>query len=388
MEVRSKELNYLLNNYWCVKEFNTKEYFDIKNNLDYYREFIRDKLGSKLIVNDRFIKLEKIPSVPKTYMGIPNFSEKLEYVLLFIILLFLEDKPKSTQFILSSLIDYISNTSIKLEIDNVPNWNVLHHRKCLVNVIKHLCSVGVIKAIEEENFAEDSAAEALYETTGLSNYYVREFKGNILDYETLEEYVNDEFNNQSILVGDVRRYKVFRHLFYSLCAFKCDLTMAEEDYFKKFRGSISNEIGKYSLSELEITKNMVTLVNSNESREKQDFPNNKAISDIVLLFNNNVLSKIESGEIKLNNEECAFVSRETVARILKEVREENVMYFSKNYKDMTLDNFIREVTNYLVEYDFVRKSEFGYSIMPSVSRLIGYIPKDSEVQLNLFGGEE
>ena len=164
--------------------------------------------------------------------------------------------------------------------------------------------------------------------------------------------------------------------------------MAEEDYFKKFRGSISNEIGKYSLSELEITKNMVTLVNSNESREKQDFPNNKAISDIVLLFNNNVLSKIESGEIKLNNEECAFVSRETVARILKEVREDNVMYFSKNYKDMTLDNFIREVTNYLVEYDFVRKSEFGYSIMPSVSRLIGYIPKDSEVQLNLFGGEE
>lgn len=57
MDVRTKELEYLLNNYWCVKEVNPEMYFKIKNNLDYYKDFIQNKLGSRSIVNDRFIKL-------------------------------------------------------------------------------------------------------------------------------------------------------------------------------------------------------------------------------------------------------------------------------------------------------------------------------------------
>ena len=122
-------IDYLLNNYWCVKEINQKEYFKIKNNLDYYKDFFQNKLGSKLIVNDRFIKLEKIPAIAKNYMGLNNFTTPLEYTILFIILLYLEDKPKLEQFILSNLIDFITTTATSLELDNIPNWNIFHHRK-------------------------------------------------------------------------------------------------------------------------------------------------------------------------------------------------------------------------------------------------------------------
>lgn len=230
IDTNTKELEYLLNNYWCVKEANPKEYFNIKNNLDYYKEFIRDKLGSKLIVNDRFIKLEKIPAIPKNYMGISEFDDKLEYVILFIILLFLEDKPKLEQFILSNLIDFISNTATTLELDTIPNWNILHHRKCLVTVINHLKDLNIIKVVEESNsFTEDTKAEALYETTGISNYYVREFKNNILEYNNLNDYINDEFNEQNENIGDVRRYRVYRHLLYSLASYTDDLTEYEID---------------------------------------------------------------------------------------------------------------------------------------------------------------
>ena len=142
-----KELEYLLNNFWCVKEQNPILYFNIKNNLDEYKNFIQTKLGSKLIVNDRFIKLEKIPAVPKSYMGISNFTDPLEYVILFIVLLFLEDKPKLEQFILSSLIEYVSNIATTLEINNIPDWNIFHHRKYLVNVINHLKEMGRAKII-------------------------------------------------------------------------------------------------------------------------------------------------------------------------------------------------------------------------------------------------
>lgn len=388
MDTHTKELEYLLNNYWCVKDENPKDYFNIKNNLDYYKDFIRDKLGSRLIVNDRFIKLEKIPSVPKAYMGIESFDDKLEYTILFIILLYLEDKPRLEQFILSSLIDFISNTAISLELNTVPDWNVLHHRKCLVVALNHLKDLNIIRVVDEKDtFTEDKKAEALYEVTGISNYYVREFKNNILDYNNINDYVNDEFSEQNENVGDVRRYRVYRHLLYSLSAYTTDLTESEIDYLKKFRGSINKEIEKYTNSELELTNNMALLMFDTDTREKLYFPNSKAISDITLLVNNSILKLVEEGNLELDNFEVITISKEQMYRIIKDVRKEHLNYFSKNYRDMSQDNFVSEVIKYMKDYDFIRDYDSSYKIYPMVSRLVGYLPKESEEQLNLFGGE-
>lgn len=387
--MNTKELEYLLNNYWCVKEKDTSLYFKIKNNLDYYKDFIQTKLGSKLIVNDRFIKLEKIPSVPKSYMGISSFNYKLDYTILFIILLFLEDKPKREQFVLSNLIDYITNTASTLELDTIPNWNILHHRKCLVNVINHLKDLSIIKVVEEKNlFTEDVKAEALYETTGLSNYYIREFKNNILEYTSINDFINDEFNDQKENIGDVRRYKVYRKLLYSLVTYTDDLSESEIDYLRKFRGSINNEISKYTFSELELTKNMAVLMYDAETKERYDFPNNKAISDIVLLVNYNILGKVNNEELDLDKEEVINISKEQMYRIIKETRNSYIEYFSKFYKEMPLDSFANEVISYMKEYDFIKETTLNFRLYPMVSKMVGYIPKEKTKQLDLFGGKE
>lgn len=385
----TKELEYLLNNYWCVKERNPKEYFNIKNNLDYYKDFIRDKLGSKLIVNERFIKLEKIPAVPKQYMGVERFKDKLEYTMLLIILLFLEDKPKLEQFILSTLSDFVVNTATSLELNTIPDWNIMHHRKCFVNVMDHLKELGIIRVVEEDKlFTEDSKAEALYETTGIANYYVREFKNNILEYHTLNDFTNDEFTDQNENIGDVRRYRVYRHLLYSLASYKEDLNEFELDYLKRFRSNISAELSKYTNGELELTKNMAVVLFEPTNKEKLDFPNSKAISDIVLLVNANILDNLSNNTLTLNEDETINISKEQLFRIIKEIKKEYTAYFSKNYREMVLDKFINEVINYMKEYDFIRQTEQGFKIYPIVSKLIGYIPKDDLQQLNLFEGEE
>ena len=322
-------------------------------------------------------------------MGLPNFTDTLEYSILMIILLFLEDKPKLEQFILSNLIDFITNTATTLELNTVPNWNILHHRKRLVNVINHLKELNIIRVVEESNlFTEDASAEALYETTGLSNYYVREFKNNILEYHDLNDYVTDEFTNQDDSIGDVRRYRVYRHLMYSLASFTEDLNEAEIDYLRKFRSSIQNELNKYTSSELELTKNMAVLLYDAETREKFDFPNNKAISDIVLLVNYNILDKVEKHTLTLNQDETITISKEQLSRIIKEVKQEYLSYFSKFYREMPITNFINEVTSYMMEYDFLREFETGYKIYPIVSKLVGYISKETREQLDLFGGTD
>ncbi len=388
MDINTKELEYLLNNYWVVKEQNPETYFNIKNKLDYYKDFIQNKLGSRLIVNNRFIKLEKIPAIPKSYMGITSFTDTLEYTMLFIVLLFLEDKPKLEQFILSNLIDFVSNTMTTLELNNIPNWNILHHRKCLVNVINHLKELGIIRTIEEDRtFTDDIKAEALYETTGISNYYVREFKNNILEYQSINDYVNDEFTNQNDNIGDVRRYKVYRNLLFSLSSYTEELTEFEIDYLRRFRTVISNELSKYTLSDLELTKSMAILLYDDETKEKFDFPNNKAISDIVLLVNYHLLKKIDNKDFELDKNSIALITREQLSRIIKDVKSEYNIYFSKNYREMPIDNFIKEVISYMKEYDFLREDNLDYKIYPSISKLVGYIPKEANEQLNLFGND-
>ena len=70
----------LLENYWFVKEQNEEQYNSIKNDItDEIQSFIKSKLGYKLIVNPYLIKLEKVPGMPKEFMGIRDFNDKIEY---------------------------------------------------------------------------------------------------------------------------------------------------------------------------------------------------------------------------------------------------------------------------------------------------------------------
>ncbi len=385
IDKHTKELEYLLNNFWCLKDQNPSLYWEIKNNLDYYKDFVQTKLGSVLIVNDRLIKLEKIPTIPKAYMGINAFGQPLEYVLLFLILLFLEDKPKSKQFILSNLIDFIDNTARGLELDHLPDWNIYQHRKCLVNVMHHLEDMGIIKVVDEiYNFSEDKQAEGLYESTGISNYYIRRFQNNILNYETIEDYLNDEYTKYTD--KDIKRMKIYRNLLYSLVIYPEELTEFEWDYLRKFRGTISNELSKYTDGELEITKNMALLLFPMEGRQSYDFPNSKAICDIILLINNYLLELVDKGELQLNQQEIIVISEEYFKRIIKEVRNESGLYFSKYYKDLSFTSFYQDIVECMQEYDFLKINDLEVKIYPMVSKLIGYIPQDPLQQLDLFGG--
>ena len=96
----------LLDNYWFVKEIDEEEYNSVKQDItEEMQSFIKNKLGYKLIVNPYLIKMEKIPGTPKEFMGIKEFETKLEYIFLCLILIYLEERTKSEQFILSGLLD-------------------------------------------------------------------------------------------------------------------------------------------------------------------------------------------------------------------------------------------------------------------------------------------
>lgn len=211
----NKEIKELLYNFWIVKDEDPDIYYQIKYNQNKVKDFVAKNLGSNLIIHDRFIKLEKIPSILKHNSGIDGFTGVLDYVILTLFLMYLEDKTRGDKFVLSELIDYIKNTSITLELDHIPDWNKSQDRKSLINVIKFLIEISVIKVRDETkiSFAESKDAQALYEVTGISNYVMRLFDAEINNISTPEDFIRNEFSTQDEGKGDVRRYRNFRNYY-------------------------------------------------------------------------------------------------------------------------------------------------------------------------------
>ena len=386
-----KEMKALLYNFWITKEENKELYYQIKNNQNRIKAFISKNLGSNLIIHDRFIKLEKIPTILKSNAKLPNFTTKLEYVILSIMLLFLEDKPRGDFFILSDLIEYVKNTAITLELNNIPDWNKIQDRKSLFNVILLLEHLNIIRIKDEEkiSFIENKEAEALYESLGTSNYLMRMFNENINDLKNPEDFIKNEFSLQDEEKGDIRRYKVFRNILYTPSVSSKDLTISELDYIKKNRNYIKSEIDKKLNMEVEITHNLVILYDEENSTEKDNFPNTKKITEITLMINTKLLEDINNKKILLDNNEIGIIKESYFENIVKQIKNEKAPYIGKTLLKESDKKFYDMILEYMEKYNFIEKYNDNIIIYPTISRIIGKtknIEKNMIEQISLFGG--
>ena len=103
-----KELETLLNRRWILKSEDRELYYKIRDSIGEIRKFATEKMGCQVIENALLVKMEKIPALPETCMGIDAFASKEEYAFLCILLMFLEDRDAQEQFILSQLTEYIA----------------------------------------------------------------------------------------------------------------------------------------------------------------------------------------------------------------------------------------------------------------------------------------
>jgi len=389
----SKEMKSLLYNFWITKEDDKELYYQIKSNQNKIKEFISKNLGSNLIIHDRFIKLEKIPTIVKSNARLGNFTTTLEYVMLTIMLLFLEDKTRGDYFILSDLIEYVKNTSITLELNNVPDWNKVQDRRCLSNVISLLEELKIIKIRDASkvSFVESINAEVLYETLGTSNYLMRMFDSSINGLKTPEDFIKNEFITQDEEKGDIRRYKVFRNILYTPSISSRDLSINELDYIKRKYTYIKNEIDKKLDMDTEITYNLTMLLDNENSNEKDNFPNSKKLTDIVLIVNERLMQEINDKKIVLDNYETATIKEDYFENIIKDIKKTKSIYIGKTMSKETDKRFYDMVVEYMEKYNFIERKNNEIIIYPTISRIVGKT-KEIEIytqeQISLFGGND
>ena len=161
-----KALEILFNRRWVLKSEDKDLYYQIRDAVGEVRKYTTEKLGCQIIDNSMLVKMEKIPVIPETFMGIQSFTSKEEYVYLCILLMFLEDKDAQEQFVLSQLTEYMT----AVMPGEITDWTVYTNRRRLIRVLRYVVGQGMVTVTDgtDDLFMDDVSGEVLYENTGAS----------------------------------------------------------------------------------------------------------------------------------------------------------------------------------------------------------------------------
>ena len=227
-----KELEVLLSKRWILKSRDKEMYYKIRDALGELRKFTTEKMGFQIIDNSLLIKMEKIPVIPESFMGIQKFSSKEENAYLCILLMFLEDRDAQEQFILSQLTEYIT-ANLPGEISD---WTLYTNRRKLIRVLRFAVDQGMVDVTDgkDEAFMDDEAGEVLYENTGASRYFMKIFSKDIMEYTKPEDFQESDWFEVDEDRGFARRHRVYKRLIFAPGMYKEDGSPEDFEYLKYY----------------------------------------------------------------------------------------------------------------------------------------------------------
>lgn len=371
-----KELEILLENYWVIKEKNEDLYHQIKDASSKFKEFIEDKLGYRLIINPYLIKLEKLSGKCEVWMGIKDFDSQLEYGMFCSVLSFLEERGSGDQFVLSQVTEYVQSTWPGREkID----WTLFRHRRSLIKVMRYSAETFLLRVDDgdDSTFMDASDAEVLYESTGLSRYYVRYFTVNIMNCTSRKDIEDSELLESDRDRGRVRRNRVYRRLTMSPAVYNEGGDDADYAYIKNFRNILQKDFEAMLGADLHIHKNGAFLALEPSSRIKDVFPANSTISDIVLQINAEIVRLLNEGQINRREDDIIVVSRPKFENLIENCRGKYLNGWSKEYREMSMEGLCNAVAAFMEDFSMIEQASGGRDIriLPLCGKIIGSYPE-------------
>ena len=356
-----KELEMLLRQRWILKADQKEQYYRIRDNIGEVRKFASDKLGCQIIENSLLVKMEKVPVKPEEFMGIQEFSSKEEYAFLCILLMFLEDKDAQEQFILSQLTEYIvANTP-----GEVVDWTMYTHRRRLIKVLRYAVTEGILRITDgnDEAFMDDMAGEVLYENTGASRYFMRNFTHDIMTYTKPEDFGKSDWLEMDEDRGFARRHRVYRQLLFEPAMYRVNCSEEDFEYLKYYGGRLREDLEKNFDCQIHIHKGSAFFLNGEECRMGEIFPGNNVLSDILLLSLAEIQQHIQKEVWTRQTNETYVVSEVEFEKILSEVKQKYRSGFTKNYREMPQGEFVKIVEETMERWMFIQKRPLEHQVL-------------------------
>ena len=369
-----KPLEILLSKRWILKDREKELYYQLKDEIGKSRDFLTEKLGYQAIITPNLIKLEKIPAYAQNWMGIQDFSDHLEYIFLCMILMFLEDRDAGEQFVLSMLTEYIQANIKEEQID----WTIYSYRRHLVKVMKYCVKIGILEIDDgsEDSFMKSDEGEVLYQNTGSSRYFMKNFSRDISDYQSQEDFLKEEWIGMNEDRGIIRRQRVYRSLLMSPGIYLNDDTEEDFAYVRHYRGMIEEELNRFFDCELQVHKTSAFLIMGEDSNLGRSFPEENTLSDIVLLWCNLFRQKIADGSIEVLAGEDIVISRQQFLTISEECKRQYGSGWIKTYREMTMGEFCKKLKEYMIFMEMIMEKYDQIIVYPIVGKVAGCYPKD------------
>lgn len=389
------EIVTLMENYWVCREQDRELYNKVKRDTPNFRKFAREQLGWKLLDHERFIKLEKVPAHAESFMGILEFQEIRDYVILCVILLFLEDKEEQEQFLLSELIDFVGMQLQKwMEVD----WNSFSQRRSLVRVLQYVEQMGMLKVYEGNSqlVSQEIGQEVLYENTGLSRYFATSFPFDLRECSCWEDLEKERLEELETDRGRLRVNRVYRRLVSCPAMYWDSSEDADSLYLKNQRQWVARYMEEALGGRLDIHKNAAFWVLREEDHYGQVHPKDGQLAELVLLLSGMIREKVDSGQWMPGTDEKLRISQEAFADLVRECRGMWQEAWSKEYREMEEGRLLTAVKGYMRGWMMLseEKDEAGREgpkkeetekeetekgevvIYPAVGKLTGYYPAD------------
>ncbi|MGN0733780.1 MAG: TIGR02678 family protein [Emergencia sp.] len=370
------ELEALLNKRWILKSKDKELYYKLRDALGDLRKFTTEKMGCQIIENSILIKMEKIPVIPESFMGIQDFASKEEYAYLCVLLMFLEDRDAQEQFILSQLTEYITANMP----GNLSDWTLYTNRRKLIRVLRYAADQGIIGITDgkDDAFMDDEAGEVLYENTGASRYFMKNFSRDIMDYTSTEDFRESGWFEMDEDRGFARRHRVYKRLIFAPAMYREDGSDEDFEYLKYYGRRLSEELEQLFDCQVHIHRGSAFIMSGEDCRIGTGFPGNNSISDILMLCFGKIRETITRNEWKPDRNEMCLVDRIEFENLIKKVKQDYGKGFSKNYREMPEGEFVRSVMREMELWMFIRDEKMSHQIKicPLTGKMQGQYPAD------------
>lgn len=369
-----EEIKYLLENQFILKEEKRDLFYRIKDNYKEIKPFIVDKLGYDCIMRGDFIRLEKRPGKAESWMGIKAFENKEAYVFFMLLLIFLEDKNKEDQFLLSHITDYIEGHPVEEKVD----WTQYKTRRMLIKVLQVALEYKLLKVTDgdEDGFIQDVNKEVLFESTGLSRYFVRDFQ---MDLQQVKSYKGLEIEREDLLDqerGSMRKNRVYRKLLLSPIVYQEEGQDEDYTYIKMYHHIIEEDFRKYLGWTFQLYRNGAMVIPDEKDRVTYTFPNTSTLSDMILQFNGIIRHYIEEGIWRRSTEDTIKLTQAMYQEAVEVLIRQKSEGWSKAYREASKERIAYDLLEEMQRFKMITVKDGEIVILPLAGKIMGDYPKD------------
>ena len=365
----------LFEKFWICKDTEKEDFYKVKREISMFQRFVGEQLGWKLIHTENLLKLEKVPAHAESFMGIQDFTDILDYCILCVVLMYLEDKEEGEQFLLSELLNYVeTRLEGKISID----WTSFTQRKALVRTLQYMERMQMLRVYEgsSEAFGLEQGQEVLYENTGYSKYFAVNFPMDISEFETWEDFEKQRFEEIQEDRGSARINRVYRQLAVCPAMYWDGNEDADSLYLKNQRQWIARYLEENLGGKLDIYKNAAFFMLEEDDCYGNVHPRDAMLPEIVLLVCTQIRQAMKEGTLVKQENETITVSGRRFSELILSCRKKWGEGWSKEYREIDDAKLADTVINYMNNWMLIREDEDTVIILPAVGRQAGFYPKD------------